>query len=402
VSPNTLFQAASIGKPVAAFTALQLVERGVLDLDQDVNEVLTSWRVPGNELTREEPVTLRGILSHTAGLTVHGFGGYSRGQTLPSVLEILEGSGPANNAAVRVDLLPGRRFRYSGGGYVVLQKLCEDATQRPFAELVEELVFDPLGMDDSLYAPDLRGDLAVRAAVAHDGTGRPLRGRWQLYPEFGAGAGLWTTPGDLARFVVGIQQARAGNGVLDPALVAEMLTPQPVEEGLQGVGLGLQVGQAGGARWFAHSGQNAGYLGRMVGFADEGRGAVVLTNGDGGAEVCDELIQGIAVVYDWPAFGPAEVEVVAVDEAVLEELQGDYRSEEFPGFHIQVTLQQGQPVLTIEEPGIELHLLAVSDWEYATREAPAEVTFELDEQGHVTGFRFTGDTLPAFSASKLR
>jgi CubicO group peptidase (beta-lactamase class C family) len=404
VLETTLFQAASIGKVVTAFTVLILADRRILDLDENVNRILKSWQLSENRLTREEPVTIRRILSHTAGVTVHGFNGYTLGQSLPSLTEILDGVGPANNAPIGVDLLPGTRFRYSGGGYMILQQVCEDQTGRRFPDLVKELVFEPFGMVNSLYASQLPDSLAGRAALAHDVDGQPLPGGWRLYPEFGAGAGLWTTAGDLARFVLGIQRSLAGEAAveLDNETAVEMVTPQPVREGIQYMGLGVHVGSDGENKWFEHSGANAGYLCRMIGFVEGGRGAVVMTNGDGGNSLYDEIIQGIAVVYGWPTFGPTEVEIAVVDRAILERLTGSYHSSEFPEFRMNVSLIDGQPVLTIEEAGIELHLLPSSDWVYFAREAPASVTFVLGNRGIVKGFEFAGETLPRFTASRVR
>ncbi len=136
VTVDTLFQAASMSKPVTAMAALKLVEQGTLNLDVDVNKQLKSWQVPENEFTRQHPVDLRGLLSHTAGLTVHGFPGYKVGEPLPTVPQILDGIKPANTGAVRVNKLPGTGFRYSGGGTTIVQLLLTDVTGKPFAELM--------------------------------------------------------------------------------------------------------------------------------------------------------------------------------------------------------------------------------------------------------------------------
>ena len=119
VTVDTLFQAASISKPVAAVGAMILVQQDKLTLDDDVNSYLKDWKVPENELTMQQKVTLRRLLSHTAGLTVHGFPGYAVGAPVPTILEVLDGKKPANTAEIRVDILPGSQYRYSGGGYTV-------------------------------------------------------------------------------------------------------------------------------------------------------------------------------------------------------------------------------------------------------------------------------------------
>ena len=250
VTPATLFQACSISKPVAALAMLRLVDRGVLDLDEDVNDRLTSWRVP--PLEHWQPVvTLRQLVSHSAGLTTSGFPGYRSGDALPTTVEVLDGVGPANTFAVRVDTVPGLQFRYSGGGTMVMQQLLEDVTGTPLRELVRELVLEPLGMSGSDYAQPLPEELHDRAATAHDEAGRPIEGRWHTYPELAA-AGLWTTPGDLARFAMGIQRTYAGgdDALLSPALAQELLTPQIASSdrlgALNQLGLGLFLGGSGG------------------------------------------------------------------------------------------------------------------------------------------------------------
>jgi CubicO group peptidase (beta-lactamase class C family) len=170
VTASTRFQAASISKPVAATAALRLVEEGRLELDANVNDALKSWRVPDNEFTAKQPVTLREILSHTAGLTVHGFPGYAVGEKVPSTVDVLDGKG--NTDAVRVDTVPGAMWRYSGGGYTVAQLLVHDVTGEPFVAAMQRLVLDPLGMKQSTYEQPLPERLADSAAVAYRSSGQ--------------------------------------------------------------------------------------------------------------------------------------------------------------------------------------------------------------------------------------
>ncbi|WP_281388914.1 serine hydrolase domain-containing protein [Kribbella qitaiheensis] len=204
VTDRTLFQACSISKPIAVFAMLRLVDQGVLDLDEDVNRRLKSWQVPQTG-DWQPVVTLRHLVSHSAGLTVHGFPGYPYGEKLPTARQILDGVPPATNFGVRVDTVPGTQFRYSGGGTVVVQQLLEDVTGRPFRQLLQELVLAPLGMADSDYAQPLPEDRHSQAAVAHNGVGQPIEGRWHSYPELAA-AGLWTTPSDLVTFAQARQE----------------------------------------------------------------------------------------------------------------------------------------------------------------------------------------------------
>jgi CubicO group peptidase (beta-lactamase class C family) len=233
VTPSTLFQAGSISKSVSALGALSLVEKGAFALDEDVNAKLTTWKVPENEFTKQKRVTLRAVLSHSAGLTVHGFGGYAVDAPLPTLVQILDGEKPANSPAIRVDILPGSQWRYSGGGYTVMQQMMIDATGAAFPQIMQKTVLDPLGMTSSSYEQPLPSDKAQTAATGYSDDGKAVPGRWHVYPEMAA-AGLWTTPSDLCRFVIGVQKARSGakNSVISQAMTKQMLTIQKNNDGL--------------------------------------------------------------------------------------------------------------------------------------------------------------------------
>jgi CubicO group peptidase (beta-lactamase class C family) len=251
VDTNTLFQAASISKPVTAMAALHFVEEGKLSLDEDVNRKLRSWKVPENEYTQSEKVTVRRILGHTAGFTVHGFAGYTISEQLPTLLDILDGRKPANSDPIRVDFAPGSKMRYSGGGFCVLRQVLIDITGKTFPVVMQETVLNKLGMTHSTYDQPLPKSMNEYAASGHGSDGMPLAGRWLVYPEM-APDGLWTTPWDLAIFVIEVLKSREGksNRVLSEAMTRQMLTPQ-----MDGMGLGIFTNQA--ASPFYHGGDNS-------------------------------------------------------------------------------------------------------------------------------------------------
>jgi CubicO group peptidase (beta-lactamase class C family) len=295
VTIETLFQAASISKPVAASAALHLVEQGLLDLDEDVNSKLHSWKIPENEFTRMKKVTLRHLLSHSGGLTVNGFPGYGYGEKIPSLHQILDGEKPANSSPVRVDKEPGSGFRYSGGGYTILQVLLEDVTGKPFAQLIQEAALDPLGMSDSTYEQPLPTDRAPQAATAHSNEGQPIKGKWHTYPEMAA-AGLWTTPSDLARFALEIMKARKGmsNRLLSASMTKHMLTRQAGR-----FGLGFYLAGEGRAFYFGHGGSNRGFRCLLVALPETGQGVAVMTNAENGLPLGKEIIRAVATTYNW-------------------------------------------------------------------------------------------------------
>jgi len=295
VTTHTLFQAGSISKPVAAMGALRLVEQGRLSLDADVNGTLRSWRVPENEFTKEKSVTLRGILSHSAGLTVHGFPGYSADSSVPSLVQVLDGAKPANTPPIRVDLVPGSRLRYSGGGYVVAQQMMIDVTGQRFPQFMEERVLKPLGMTNSTYEQPLPSDFASKAATGYYADGHAVQGRWHIYPEM-APAGLWTTATDLARFEIGIQQAVSGksNPVISQSMARQMLTKQK-----DNAGLGVFLQEVNKNLVFMHNGQDEGFYAEIVACANTGKGAVVMTNANQDSGVCKQIIEAIIKEYHW-------------------------------------------------------------------------------------------------------
>lgn len=364
VTAETLFQAASLSKGVAASVAMRLVEQGKLSLDEDVNAKLRSWKVPENEFTKTEKVTLRRLLSHNAGLTVHGFPGYAQGAAVPTLPQLLDGKAPANTAAVRVNKAPGSGYRYSGGGYEVMQLLLEDVTGRPFDELARTLILDPLGMKRSAYEQPLGTERARNAASAYRGDGKAIAGQWHTYPEKTA-AGLWTTPSEFARWVMELQKP---GKVLKAETAKTMLTRSAGNYGL-GIGLNETAGRAS----FSHGGSNEGYRCQYFAYRDSGDGAVVMTNGDEGGDLAMEILRSIAVEYGWVDYLPKERAVVKVDAAVLTSYVGDYA---FPGGPVvQIRVKDGQLTSGINGDGAVM-----------TAEAP-DSFFDMD--GHVppTGFK---------------
>lgn len=378
VDETTLFQAGSISKPVAAAALLARVEEGKLALDRPINLALTSWKLPENDLTRKTPVTLAMLLSHTAGLTVHGFPGYAVGEAVPTVPQILDGVSPANTAPVRVASPPGSKFEYSGGGYTIAQLALVDIDRRPFPSILAETVFGPLGMSHSTYEQPLPPGKLARAAVGYDATGEPIAGGRHTYPEMAA-AGLWTTPTDLAAF--GIELALASKGksrrVLSPAMAARMLTKvAEVQPGFD-VGLGFFLERHGAVTYFGHDGDDEGFQAKLLMQADRGCGVAMMANSADGIPLMNELLRAIVAEYAWEGY-PSELEPAKLTRARLTELAGAYQSH---GDRIYRVAVEGDHLVVrtpFFEPG---ELVAANDSEFVRADDETRYVFTRGADG---------------------
>jgi len=312
VTTRTLFQAGSVSKPVATLGALHLVEREKLLLDEDVNRKLKSWKLPENEFTKEQKVTLRRIMSHSAGTTLHGFPGYTVGDPVPTLVQVLDGEKPANTQPVRVDIVPGSKWRYSGGGVLIEQQLMIDVTGKSFPELMHKIVFERLGMNDSSYEQPLPASRASLAASGNTWNGKVVPGKWHVYPEMAA-AGLWTTPTDLAKFAIEVALSKQGksNRVLSQSMTREMLKPQMprVEEIALGnmehrdrMGLGFFLGDEARPDLFGHIGDDEGFQAMLMMYGDSGQGAVIMGNSPSAIRLGDTILDRVAQEHRWKEY----------------------------------------------------------------------------------------------------
>lgn len=376
VTPDTLFQAASISKPVAAAAALTLVDAGQLALDADVNASLKSWKVPAAKgLTGL--VTLRRLLSHTAGLTVHGFAGYAAGSSRPTLVQLLDGRPPANSAPIRLTLPPGAQWRYAGGGYCVAQQLLLDATGADFPSLMCERVLVPTGMAASTFEQPLPESLAALASAGHGTDGRRMAGDTHTYPEMAA-AGLWTTPSDLARFALALQRSLEGrDGFLKRETAVTMITP-PLAGSDYGLGLGVKG--EGDKLSLSHNGANAGFRCALVAYPRTGRGAIVMTNSDNGGALASEILRALAREYGWPDYPVEEKTTVRLAPIAYDFFVGRYEREatilafsrDGGRFYLRAP---GQP---------RREIFASSDHEFFLLNSADTYTFERDAAGNVT------------------
>jgi CubicO group peptidase (beta-lactamase class C family) len=396
VTATTPFQAGSISKPVFALAVMRLVEQGTLDLDADVNGYLSAWRVPANGGWQPR-ITLRQLLSHIAGTTVHGFRGYPASGPWPTPLEVLQGVPPANTPEVIVDLMPGLAFRYSGGGTTIAQQVVVDVLGRPFPALMRELILDPLGMADSTFEQPLPALMAARAAVAHPLNGQPLSGGAHVYPEMAA-AGLWTTAADLSRLAIALMRTLRGERSalpLNAESVRSMLQPQLPDQtiGEHFVGIGWYCSGEGDAFCFGHQGVDEGFLAEMRVLPARRKAAAVIINAHGWL-LPVEIFKAIGREYGWPAT-PLRAASIAMPTGI--DYAGSYRSEHDVSAEVTqsadgLALRLGGqiPVLLMPSSAKEFHAVVLNLFVHFETESDSTIRAMVLMQ-HDKEIRFTRD-----------
>lgn len=396
VTPDTLFQAASISKPVFALAVMRLVQEGQLNLDEDVNTYLTSWRVP--TLAEWQPqITLRQLLSHTAGLTVHGFPGYRNSELLPTTVQVLNGKPPANTDKVEVNLIPGLHYRYSGGGTTIAQQALVDVLGKPFPEIMREFVLDPLGMTNSTYEQPLPIDWLSRAATVHSFSCIPLEGKHHVYPEMAA-AGLWTTPSDLAK--VGVELMRVLRGstptTWSKETIEEMLSPQQPEqsketnEAFVGLGFFADGGISDGFHFF-HNGGNQGFVSFMRFYPHLGKGAVIVLSSEE-FDLIQEVMRSIALEYEWPDVFLQEKTIVTLSQ--IDIYSGLYLTKS--GLQFKVISYDGNLFLQCgQQPSLQF--FPTSELEFFTKAVNASICFEMDDTGSIVSMTLSQTGITSLS-----
>ncbi len=406
VDTETLFQAASISKPVAAMAVLRATQDGIFGLDDDINGILRSWKLEGGEFTRERPVTPRMLTSHTSGLgDGFGFPGYDPSTPVPTALQILQAHELSNVRPLFMERPPMSLMEYSGGGVTVMQQALSDALGRPFQDILRETVLQPIGMENSTFEQPLPADRDRNAARAHSGEGEAMGPKWRVYPELAA-AGLWTTPTDLARFIIEVQRSARGesNRVLSRTTVQEMVSPVGVGD----YGVGFAVRKMGEGWYFAHGGSNWGFQATILGHKVKGYGLAIMTNGARGGAVVAELSRRIQSAYEWDSLAepaprgyqppPARTEIRLPAEKLMEYV-GEY--EMAPATTLTITMEDGR--LQGQPTGQQrVTIYAEAEDRFFLRAFDAQLLFTRGPDGEVTGVTFVEEGAEQGSFPKVR
>jgi len=380
IDQNTMFQAASISKPVTAMAALYLVQEGKISLDTDVNNYLTGWKIVENLFTKDEKVTVRRLLSHSAGINVSGFRGYAVGEEIPDIIQILKGDSPANSDPIKPDTIPGEIYRYSGGGYTIIQKLISDISAIPFEEFMQLTELSKLRMNRSTFYQPLPEKYHENACKGYERSYSPVEGNWHTYPEMAA-AGLWTTPTDLANFVIEVQQSLKG---LSNKLLSQESTKLMVTREIENQGLGFEIHGKGDSLRFGHGGFNAGFTCQLIAFTHFGQGAVIMTNSESGWDLIGEILRSISETYCWNVYTPVIKKIVHLDPQKLEMYTGTYETDG----GLQIEISSDENVLAVKQfwNDVKYNIYPQSDLIFFEKEGAMTFIFKESHDGKIQSF----------------
>lgn len=382
ITPDLLFQAASISQSVAAWGILHLVEQGKINLDVDVNTHLKSWKISASSVTRETKVTPRHLMSHCAGLISLKLAGYPFGKTMPTVLDVLQGQKPSDSPGIYVYKEPGTEVQYSELGYAVLHQLLEDIEGKPFHQILTETVLQPLQMNQSTFEIPLPDIMRTKAVAGHTRQGDPVKEGWFYYPV-AAASGLWSTSSDLCLFAIDVMKSALGQSqtVVSPEFARMMLTPQPGNQGL-----GFEIFDTGENLYFSQRGSTEGYECCMVAYPSRGQGVVIMANSDNGVYLIDEILRSISDAYKWPHFIPEIKTYYRLDPSVYAQYVGTY--EVSPDYLLTVTHEDYY--LVIQPTGqAPTKFFVESQSTFFSIDPYIQIQFVKDEAGTVTGLLLT-------------
>ncbi|WP_165420385.1 serine hydrolase, partial [Edaphobacter modestus] len=345
VSTETLFGAASISKPVTALGVLKLVEEGKINLDANINQYLKRWKIPDNQFTAKQQVTVRRLLNHTSGIGTHNGEIYDPGSPIPTLLQLLDGEKPARTPPVRVEAVPGTKFAYANGGYLILSLLIEDVSGESFAEYMKRTVLDPSGMKHSTFDAPLPLEWRARTATAYGADGKQSVPPSKFVEPNLAAGGLWSTPTDLAKLLLEVQREYDGKShkVLHQQTIRMMVSPDKSIASARRYGLGFEVGGSPENPYIRHEG-SAFFQDDMVEYL-HGNGIVVMTSGGGGGELAEQVIRSAGTVYGFPDFKSIEHSVVEVPASDLPAYTGTYAyiKVAMEGDHLTAEIPSGSP-----------------------------------------------------------
>jgi CubicO group peptidase (beta-lactamase class C family) len=387
VTPETLFEPGSISKSLNAVGILKLAQDKELDLNTDINTYLRSWKFPYDSLSKGKKITLTHILSHHAGLSVHGFPGHDIYGPIPTVYDILDGKNGSFTPPVRSMFEPGLRFQYSGGGTTISQVILSDITAQPYEVWMYENVLKPFGMVHSTYAQPPSKEVQKSCSSGYMMDGTRVTSKFHAYPEQGA-AGLWMTPSDLCNYIIDMQLAYKGerSKVLSQDMIKLHLTPTFPDGS---AALGTFVEEHDGAKFFTHNAGNDGFCGLFYAGLDDGFGVVIFANSNE-FKIISEVLNSINKAYKWHKFyqAPKPRTSISMSNDVLKSYEGIYV---FEDIWAAIGKKDKDKNYHFYSTGQYVKMYFSTPTHFYNEEFSSEKEFIKDEKGNVTGYKRTVD-----------
>lgn len=315
---KTVFPGASLGKPITAMAALNLVEKGVLKLDEDINNKLKGWKVPSNEFTKTEKVTLRRLIGHTSGYNRYYGANYMPYEKIPTIAQTLNGETPSKHPSAKLINVPGEKYTYSNPGYLILEKLLEDVTGKMFEDVIDKLVFEPSGMENSSYKQPAPKRLMTTKAIGYSENLHPY---YYNIISFKAAGAILTTPNDLAKFTSTLlADHKKGNNTI----LSQEMTNKVFNRGSRMEKLGFTLFNWNDDISFRHTGQNYGFTSFMFGSVNKEQSLIIMANGVNTHELFNYILYAVADEYDWDYFKTNEYEPVDVSGKDMDVFTGNF------------------------------------------------------------------------------
>lgn len=379
VTPKTVFNGASLSKPITAVAALRLVEQEVLDLNEEVNNKLKGWKVPENSFTETEKVTLKRLLGHSAGFGRYVQSAVLPNQALPTITQMLAGEKPSVDPPVQVVYVPGQKQVYSNPGYSVVEKLMEDATGQNFEVVLDELIFGPANMKQSTFEQPVPDEFKKLIATGYssDLTAYP----YKLFPYKAAG-GIWTTPTDLAKFLIALFKDHYSETNI---ILSKKMTDSVFAKTSARLGFAKIYDDTGEGVLIEHWGSNTGFTSYMVASVAKKQGLIIMTNSDNGIRLMSYIARSVALAYDWEFLQPRVFEPITLKESDLKPFVG-----KFTGGNeiLEFTIRQGKLCLTDNQNSL-LGLIPVGENLFISPKDNVLYEFLLDNEAVVKYVRKT-------------
>ncbi|MDC6350111.1 serine hydrolase [Zeaxanthinibacter sp. PT1] len=379
ISPATVFAGGSLSKPITAIAALSMVEGGLMPLDENVNTILKDYQLPENSYTVKEKITLRRLITHKAGIKNELWASYFPNEAVPSLTAMLSGTPPSMNQPVEVIAVPGSREQYSNPGYSVIQKILEDVSGQSFDDIIQERIFSAAGMSSSTMQQPIPESLAQKRATGYDKDGLPYP--YKLFP-FKAAGGIWTTPEDMAKFMIAIMDDYHKDS---RKLLSRKMAKTVFDSSTGRLGFTKEIKDD--QILFDHWGSNAGFSCYMVGHLDKEQGVVIMTNSDRGFDLLAAIARSVAMEYQWGFLEPEIYNPIEIQAGVLKDYTGTFSDKKPGGMHME--FQMRNSALYISTASQDHKLIPVTNSKFISAEDNHAYEFIRDENNVIKWVRIT-------------